>query len=331
MNQQVLDFSTYRKPVSLRDVFALAPAFSSKAAKFLRYVLIGCIVFGVAASLLIGLTVASVSTFAIMLMVLVVFPLIFLSLSALVIYKNAVRAVRLKRLAKTNGFDFSATRPTAGYPGLIFSIGRSPQYATVVSGTYHNLPFEFGNFFCTVGSGRSSRRLSFGVLDVKLTRKLPHILLDSRANNPFGFSNLPQFQNSQHLTLEGNFNQYFNLYVPDGYERDALYFITPELMALLIDLGAKFDIEIVDDHLYIYSNREFRLEQQTTVEQIFKLVSVLGREVQENTSRYADAHIGDRAANIVAEPGRRLKHAGPWIALAIVFIYLASVIWHLIQ
>lgn len=240
--------------------------------------------------------------------------------------KKAARAIRLKAFAEANHFAFTPAKPAGGYPGTLFSLGRDQQFLSVVDGTYQNMTFEFGNFYCTMGSGKSSHTRAFGVIEVKLPRKLPHILLDSRKNNRFGMSHLSLFSTNQKLQLEGNFNNYFDLYVPKGYERDALYFLTPELMALLIDHGAEFDVEIVDNHLFVYASKEFDLQYEQTVRSIFQLITVLGGEIHENTARYADARVGDRQANIVAEQGKRLKRS---VSLLIIFtiIFFAVFGW----
>ena len=78
------------------------------------------------------------------------------------------------------------------------------------------------------------------------------MVLDARSNNGlFGGTNLPsQFSKDQILSLEGDFSEYFTLYCPREYERDALYVFTPDLMALLIDQTSTFDVEIVDDWMF---------------------------------------------------------------------------------
>jgi hypothetical protein len=329
MERQTLQYDAFRQPVSIIEALRYSATLGNQKLQMtVIKILIGFIAFVYLAVLAIALfAAASIYAFIMVVLFLAGLPAILVGIATYAIYKNAVRSLRLKNFSEANGFAFSVNRSWNGYPGIIFGIGHSQQYMTVVNGTYHGQQFEFGNFYCTVGSGKSSRRRSFGVVEVKLGRRMPHILLDSRANNRFGFSNLPVFKGSQRLQLEGDFNKYFDLYVPDGYERDALYVITPELMALLIDLGARYDIELVDDRLYLYSEGEFTLEKQPTIEAIFHLVSVLGGEVQDNTGRYADATVGNRQANIVAEPGRRLKQTMSWISLIFLALWTVYIVF----
>ncbi|WP_354002739.1 hypothetical protein [Microbacterium elymi] len=55
------------------------------------------------------------------------------------------------------------------------------------------------------------------------------------------------------MHLEGDFDQHFALYCPEGYEQDALYLFTPDIMARFIDHAAALDVEIVDDWLFLYA------------------------------------------------------------------------------
>ena len=61
---------------------------------------------------------------------------------------------------------------------------------------------------------------------------------------------------AQRLSLEGDFDDYFTLYCPETYERDALYLFTPDVMARLIDRVRGFDVEIIDDWLFFTSSRD---------------------------------------------------------------------------
>lgn len=241
-------------------------------------------------------------------------------------YNSAVQRMRLKLFAADNSFDFEPSSLASNEPGAIFSMGESQSFEHVVSGKYLGLPFEFGNFFYMTG-GKNRRKRWYGVLRVTLSRRVPHVLLDGKHNNYLRISNFPQFKNRQKLQLEGDFNKYFDLYVPHGYERDALYFITPELMALLVDHGAKFDIELVDNYLYIYSDKPFDLDHATAIQSIFDLIPQIGGEVEANTKRYADANVGNRTANIVAEPGRRLKKTFSWITIVFIIVWLIFFFW----
>jgi hypothetical protein len=162
---------------------------------------------------------------------------------------------------------------------------------------------------------------------MNLDRNLPNIVLDSKTNNGlFGSTNLPaSFNRNQVLSLEGDFDKYFTLYCPKEYEQDALYIFTPDLMALLIDDASPFDVEIVDNWLFLYSARPFQSLVAATYQRLFSIVQTVGAKTVRQTERYQDDRVGLASANIVAPAGQRLRH-GVSVSSLIIFGVIA-VIW----
>lgn len=237
------------------------------------------------------------------------------------------RWLRMDRFARANGFTFSPADPNPGYPGAIFQLGDSRaaiDHFRTVDGRF----LDFGNYRYTTGSGKNRSTRVWGFLAIELDRNLPHMVLDSKANNGlFGGSNLPaSFDKDQILSLEGDFDRYFTLYCPKEYERDALYVFTPDLMALLIDNAAPFDVEIVDAWMFVYSSSAFPVAQPAVYQRLLRIVETVGTKTLTQTDRYQDDRAAAPfAANIVAPQGTRLKR-GVSVG-AIVLIAVAALIW----
>ena len=143
---------------------------------------------------------------------------------------------------------------------------------------------------------------SYGYLAIKLERAVPQLVLDSKRNG----SSIPMMiGGGQKLSLEGDFNTYFTLYAPRGYERDALYIITPDLMALLVDETGDFDVEVVDDMLFVYSTTPFDTASAAVWQRLGRIRDVVGAKAISQTDYYADDR--QSANNGVGEQGRRLK------------------------
>jgi len=53
----------------------------------------------------------------------------------------------------------------------------------------------------------------------------------------------------EHLSLPVEFEKYFSLSIPKGYHLEALQIFTPDIMARIIDLPFKSDIEFVDNQI----------------------------------------------------------------------------------
>ena len=235
--------------------------------------------------------------------------------------------MRLDRFAEANDLVFSPADANPQYPGAIFSVGSSRaalDHFRAKSGRF----LDLGNYRYVTSSGKNSQTHTWGFMALELDRSLPHMVLDSRANNGlFGGTNLPAtFTKDQVLSLEGDFNNYFTLYCPKQYERDALYVFTPDLMALCIDEAAPFDIEVIDKWMFVYSAAAFDMQQPWVYERLLRIAFTVGAKTLTQTDHYADERVSDaRAANIVAPQGQRLKRGIPVIAVIVVIV--AAGLW----
>ena len=92
-------------------------------------------------------------------------------------------------------------------------------------------------------------------------------------------------------------------------------------MALCIDEAAPFDIEIVDDWMFVYSPRPFVMDDPHLLSRIFRIIATIGGKALRGTDRYRDERVAAPfVANVVAPPGQRLRRRFPTavvIALAI--------------
>jgi uncharacterized membrane protein len=235
------------------------------------------------------------------------------------------RWLRLAHFAQANGMTFSPQQGNPGYPGEIFQLGRDRvalDHLTTASGRF----LDVGNYRWITGSGKSQQTHTWGFLALSLDRNMPNIVLDSKANNSIFGSNLPAtLDRTQILHLEGDFDLSFTLYCPAEYEQDALYIFTPDLMALLIDEAAPYDVELVDDWMFVYSSHPFDMTDPTVLQRLFRIADTVGTKALDQTEHYADARVGDFDANIVAPQGARLKRGVSVVAVIAVVVFV--VIW----
>jgi hypothetical protein len=211
---------------------------------------------------------------------------------------------RLDRFARANGMSFEPQRPQPPLPGMIFSQGSGRMASNLVRGDQPRF-VEFANYRYTTGSGKNQQTHTWGYVAVHLSTPLPHIVLDALGNNGLFGSNLPvTFDRDQHLSLEGDFDRYFRLYCPRGYERDALYLFTPDIMARFVDNAAALDVEIVDDWLFFYGKRDFSTLDPATWSWLFGAVAAMIDKFAQ-WERWRDDRLGTAAsgAGVPAVPG----------------------------
>jgi len=181
---------------------------------------------------------------------------------------------RIARFAEANAMTFRPFVADPPLPGMIFHRGDARMASQLVRGQHPRF-VEFGNYTYTTGSGKNKTTHSWGYVAVKLDVPLPNIVLDALGNNSLG-SNLPStFSKDQRLSLEGDFDQHFTLYCPSGYEADALYLFTPDIMARFIDHAAQLDVEIVDDWMFLYMRRPASTTDVSTWAWLFGTVGAL--------------------------------------------------------
>ncbi|EPD85884.1 hypothetical protein HMPREF1529_00899 [Microbacterium sp. oral taxon 186 str. F0373] len=255
---------------------------------------------------------------------------------------------RLDRFARANAMTWYPSVSNPPLPGMVFGIGHGRVASDVVRGERPRF-VEFGNYVYRTGSGKNESTHRWGYVAVKLSTPLPNIVLDAVGNNSLFGSNLPAaLEGSQRLSLEGDFDRSFTLYCPSGYEADALYLFTPDIMARFVDHAAALDVEIVDDWLFLYAPREASTLDPATWAWLFSVVAALLDKLAQ-WERWRDerlapsaldpaAAVGDPAGEAagsatlpfaaptaslrpppgVAPEGRRLRRRVPWAAIIVI-------------
>lgn len=326
----MLDYTQLHEPVTKADISEFKSRHEPRSAKLakLMQVVLYVLIAGISMMIFfVGVLLISHNGFTFSFLPLGMWLLIFAGVvygAQLILNARYQKLVRLERFANVNGLEFKYDTIAAYYSGMIFDEGHSREVNEVLKFPSHT---EIGNYTYVTGSGKNRSVHRWAYMKVKLPRRLPHMVLDAKKNNIFGrFSNLTDtFDRSQTLSLEGDFNDHFTLYAPKQYERDALYVFTPDVMARLIDSGSGFDMEVIDDELYIYRATPFNLSSETELRTLLGIVSTISSELKDQTGYYADERVGDRTQNIIAAPGARLKHGVNWLA---VFIIVVMVVFY---
>lgn len=230
---------------------------------------------------------------------------------ALVLVRSARRAqdvqwFRFSRFAAANGLEFHPYIPNPPLPGLLFSggSGTDPASENVLRGMAPRV-VEFGDYAYTVSNGKSSTRVRRGYIAIRVDNLLPNIVLDAKGNDgPFGGLSLDR---TQRLSLEGDFDRFFTLYCPTGYETDALYLFTPDIMLRLMTQAAVLDVELVDNWIFFYANRSIPSMDPAVWAWLFSLVHAMLTKLEQwerwRDERLAGVHPGSGIAVVPSMPG----------------------------
>ena len=216
--------------------------------------------------------------------------------------------------AAANGLEYSQQGQHPAFGGAVFEY---LQDATVTD-VFRDETIEVGTITGRVGGSQTtestgwtvttsydtSAAKTYGYIAITLQRAVPQLVLDSKRNG----SSIPMMiGGGQKLALEGDFQKHFTLYAPKGYERDALYIMTPDLMALLIDETGDFDVEVVDDMLFVYATQPFDTASAAVWQRIGRIRDVVGAKAISQTDYYTDDRQAANATTPIADDGRRLR------------------------
>lgn len=243
-------------------------------------------------------------------------------------YSNYKNFIVLNEVAKANNFEVveKIDNPEQKYAGSLLRAGKNQSVYSVLKGIWARRSFEVFNLMYVAKEGGKSSTNYAGILVVKLPRKLPNVIFDSKSDNFMGISSLGNAtpSSSQKIQLEGDFNKYFDVYVPKNYTRDVLYFLTPELMQLLIQEGKDYDIEVIGDELYIYNGMEFDFGNKDEFKGIFKLIESVGGEFSENTESYKDqVSVAQPSSTLTIEPPKLKKKMNNFMLFRILIFLVA--------
>ena len=170
---------------------------------------------------------------------------------------------------------------------------------------------EFGNL--SAGAPRSSE---WHYLAVTLPAALPHLILDATSNDTIT-SDLPaRVERSQRLSLEGDFDRWFQVYAPITYRSDALYFLTPDVMASLIDTASEYNIEIIDDTLVFFTSTTANFATPAPWQAIHAILADATSRIAASARRYRDERVPGQEipAVILAINAAREHPHTPWVA-----------------
>lgn len=165
-------------------------------------------------------------------------------------------------------------------------------------------------------------RETFRYLEFQMPRRLPHLVIDSQRNGRLRHV-LPE---NQRVSLEGDFDRYFAVYVPNGYEVDALQLLTPDVMACLVDHGRHWDIEVVDDRVVVASHRASRRSDRVEYTALLYFAELISDELGYQAQHYTDPRARHPLTSVGSMGARLRMRSTLWmtgIAVAAVLCFLA--------
>lgn len=234
------------------------------------------------------------------------------------------RRVRLARFASANGFRYLPDFVNPPKVSSVLATGSGRR----IDDLLHNPMLEVGNYRTDDRYNRVLAPAGWGFIRIRLPQRVPHLLMLPKKTRRLPARAIVAVRNDQIFQLEGDFDRHFTLYVPQGFGRDALYVLTPNLMALLIDRLPGAFVETLDAHLIIAVPTPLLLDRPETWDWMQQLLRTVGATSLRQTMRYQD----ERSAvpGQVSRAGLRLKVGIP-VASVVAVIWVTLQVLHLLH
>ncbi len=158
----------------------------------------------------------------------------------------------MEQFAKANGFIYWRGGSAEEEEGIIFQRGHGKRVSHLVEGVWESNPVRLCNYEYSVKQGKNETRYRYTIFRTILGKSMPRIFLDAHGKGNWKTEWWIK-SGLKKISLESNdFEKIYDLYITEGEHIPALQIFAPDLMEKLIHLRKHFDVEIVDDKLYIY-------------------------------------------------------------------------------
>lgn len=154
------------------------------------------------------------------------------------------------------------------------------------------------------------REIQFRGVDIELPKAFPHLFLDAHSGEKFIG---PRYyaRRFQQVMLEGNFDKYFQLYVPKGYQVLAFSILTPDILQSLKDYSEKYDVELYRNRLRLISRKKVYKKPSREAE-LLHAAQVVLEEIDHKLQSWSDNNAHEASEAILEledNPTIKLNHA----------------------
>ena len=220
------------------------------------------------------------------------------------LYANKINKQTMQIFAAANGIEYKQaifSLDSYGYNWMInqiqnlemASIREKIQVTNRSFSEIGNLTFSVRDtsFISSTSSEPQTDTYTWSYVRIPLPRTVPRIILDSLKNDGvLNMNKMPlKIGKGQKLSLEGNLDSYFALYAPLDYAQDAYYIFRPEVLTMLMNTAQAYDLELIDNDLFVYRHKPLHLTNPTDIEEMANVADMLQRAFYETTKNYKNS------------------------------------------
>lgn len=191
----------------------------------------------------------------------------------------------LKRFAADNGWKVGIAGATVAKAKQYVSLAKTPGDPVIIDvksiqGMLDGVPFEAVVASSAWTHNTDSTMVTNLAMYLQVPKQLPRAVLISRdlTDGSALFDRMfTDFTNAQKVTLEGDFNKKFQLYIPKDTQVDALSLVAPDFMHTASEYAEKYVIKLEDDMVCLIS-RDYNVSA-SGVEDIIRASQALLKEM----------------------------------------------------
>lgn len=173
--------------------------------------------------------------------------------------------------------------------GVIGTIGDNRLAYATTKGVYKNRYVRIIKLMVVFDPSKrveASFTKEYRVLEITSNQNYYHVFIDSKSNDKTIFTTAMKIlslsiKNNQRLSVEGDVDRYFRIYVPKGDAYKSLVTLTPEKLLALRNYGTKFDIEFINNKIYVITHDKIKSAKDILLyqEEALKLIENIGTDV----------------------------------------------------
>lgn|GEM_PF-4097788 len=179
----------------------------------------------------------------------------------IVVFIKAIKNAAAQKLAWQNwaissGFQFVEIPDKSV---LSFSSFNEGVISTQISGVLQQAGnrFTFNNQSEVRGSGKNKKTYNRTIITINIPDTKLHLIVNSKINNDTASGgNIGQYVGSQRYSLEGDFGEFFDVFMPDTTQSEALSILAPDSMLYIMENFSDYDIEINGSIMYLYTYKQ---------------------------------------------------------------------------
>jgi hypothetical protein len=168
-----------------------------------------------------------------------------------------------------------APQPTSGQ---LFSFGTSLPLFNVFSGTYKTIPFRLADYKYYIRSGKNAEYFYYILGEITTSSVLPRLMVIPSSWTGALRGNPWEPSGTETLSVEGDFNTKFKVYVEKGKEIEGLQILEPDVMLKLMDGFEEYGFECVGSTIFLFTqgtmseNRNSVIKQHALLQQLVDIL-----------------------------------------------------------